>query len=105
MTQTSPIVLQRTWPVRCAFALWVAIAPSATAQSPAAGYAVTGQVLGADAAPLEHAQVRIEDRGGVVLRILQSDSAGRFVADRLSEAPLSVHVRALGYAPRSVAVK
>jgi hypothetical protein len=105
VTQKNPPIHLQTWSVRFVLGLYLAIAPRATAQAPAPVYAVAGQVLGADAAPLEHAQIRIEDRGGVVLRILQSDSVGRFLAERLSDAPLSVHVRALGYAPRSVAVK
>ncbi|HEY4307077.1 MAG TPA: carboxypeptidase regulatory-like domain-containing protein [Gemmatimonadaceae bacterium] len=76
----------------------------ARAQAASATYVVTGQVLGIDAAPLANAEVRVASSAGAVLRILQSDSAGRFSFDRLSEVPGSVRVRAFGYAPKTVAV-
>ena len=91
--------------LRGATALCVALASRADAQAPSPDYAVSGQVLGTDAAPIPNAQVRIEDARAVVLRILQSDTAGRFSAQQLSEAPALIRVRAFGYAPRSVAVK
>jgi len=74
-------------------------------QTPATTYVATGQVIGTDASPLPKAQVRIEDGHATVLRILQSDSAGRFSAERLSGAPALIYVRAFGYSPQSVAVK
>jgi hypothetical protein len=85
--------------------LSVGLASRGVAQAPTPAYAVSGQVLGPDASPVSNAQIRIEDAHAVVLRILQSDTAGNFLAERLSAAPTLIRVRALGYAPRAVAVK
>jgi hypothetical protein len=67
-------------------------------------FAVGGQVASTDGSPVPHAEVRVEAAHGLVLRILQSDSAGHFSAERLSDAPVSVRVRAFGYAPRIVGI-
>ena len=67
-------------------------------------YAVDGQVASTEGAPIANAEVRVEGAHGVILRILQSDSIGHFTAERLSDAPTSLHVRAFGFAPRNVAV-
>jgi hypothetical protein len=67
-------------------------------------YAVAGRVVGADASPVAKAEVRVEGASGVVLRIVQSDSAGQFSVERLSDVPRQVHVRAFGYSPRTVGV-
>ena len=98
-------MLVRKGSVRCAVFLLAMLAARATAQSAGPAYTAAGQVLGTDGSTIRNAQVRIEDAHGVVLRILQSDSLGRFSAERVSEAPASIYVRALGYAPKTVAVK
>lgn len=98
-------VAVRQWSLRCGFILFAALASRAAAQSASPTYVVAGQVIGADGSTIQNAQIRIEDLRGVVLRILQSDSVGRFVAERLSESPASIHVRAFGYAPKTLAVK
>lgn len=93
------------WSVRCAIVLLGALVSRATAQPASSLYAATGHIAGIDGSSVASAQIRIEDVHGLVLRILQSDSVGRFAAERLSEAPASIHVRAFGYAPKIVAVK
>jgi hypothetical protein len=82
----------------------LALASQATAQAEPAVYSITGQVLGIDAAPVTNAEVRVAARGGNVLRIVQSDSAGRFSVPQLRDMPVSIRVRAFGYAPRAVAI-
>jgi hypothetical protein len=74
------------------------------AQSPPLQFSVAGQVVSTEASPIASAEVRIEGARGVVLRIVQSDSAGRFSVERLGETPASVRVRAFGFAPRMVTV-
>jgi hypothetical protein len=95
----------RRWSLHWAILLPIALVARASAQTPSAEYAVSGQVIGTDASPVANAQVRLENAHAVVLRILRSDTAGRFSADRLSDAPAVIHVRAFGYAPQDVAVK
>lgn len=70
----------------------------------AAEYGVAGAVVNGDEGPIANAEVRIEGKGKVTLRITQSDSTGHFSAEHLSEAPVVVRVRAFGFAPRELAV-
>jgi len=76
---------------------------SGTAQSASLAYAVSGRVVSNDTSPVANAEVRVEGAHGI-LRIVQSDSVGRFAAERLSDAPTKLHARAFGYAPREIRV-
>jgi hypothetical protein len=92
--------LGRLWCLLC-----VLPAGSAAAQgAPTPEYAVTGTVIDSDGNVVARAEVRVESKARVVLRITQSDSAGHFSAMRLGDAPAKVHVRAFGYAPREMSV-
>lgn len=87
-----------------AFALVAGRVQAQVSVPSAARYAVTGSIVDIDERPITNAEVRVETRSKRVLRITQSDTAGRFAAERLDDVPSVIHVRAFGYAPREVAV-
>ena len=88
-----------------ALLVFTAAGDRAFAQSgPRAEYGVAGAVVSTDEAPIANAEIRIEGKGKVTLRITQSDSTGHFSAERLSDAPVMLRVRAFGYAPGAMAV-
>jgi len=69
-----------------------------------AEYGVAGAVVSNDESPIANAEIRIEGKGKATLRITQSDSTGHFSAERLSDVPVMLRVRAFGYAPGAMAV-
>jgi hypothetical protein len=91
------------WPILAA-ALSVIAIDGVQGQAPPE-YVVTGTVLTTDGEPVAQADVRVEGKGRVVMRIVQSDSTGRFNAARLNEPPMLVRVRAFGYLPAEVMVR
>ncbi len=88
-----------------------AASPQIAAQTPATtsasiarnDYAVQGTVIGLESAPVANAEVVVTE-GAHPPRRLQTDSVGRFAVAGLSEATVSVRVRAFGYSPKTSSV-
>ncbi len=66
-------------------------------------YAVHGTVIGLESAPVVNAEVVVTE-GARPPRRLQTDSVGRFAVGGLSEATVSLRVRAFGYSPKTSSV-